>query len=202
MSNIPSPEPSWRSDRLLAFALWCAIVVVGGYHLGLELLTLRLAEPMGSWETVYAAIAQVWPGEYQWSHYIDGHDGYGPGYPWFVHPFLFAGLGVYVAHRTANFIAISLACVLVARLLRHQGCSVRATAAATTIFYALNAGSYSIQARPDFLVLLEIAALLALGEAVTRGRLKLSIPFAVGFGLLGLATYFTKAYGIFTWAAV
>ena len=191
-----------RYQPLLTFALWGALIIVGGYHLGLQASSIGLQAPMGSWETVYAAIARVWPAQYQWIHYVEGHDGYGPGYPAFVRPFLLTGLGVYVAHRVANLVAIALACALVVRLLLKQGCPIRVAAAITVIFYALNAGSYSIQARPDFLVLLEIAGLFALGDAVVRGRLKLGTGFGVGFGLLTLAAFLTKAYAAFAWAAV
>src|SRR5688572_14755917 len=172
-----------RIERLFSVALWVATAVVGGYHLGLQITTIGLETPMGFWETTYVARANAWPDQYQWSHYLDGHDGYGPGYPAFVRPLLWTGLDVYVAHRLANLIAIVGACALVWRLLRHQGCETGTAMALMTIFYALNAGSYSVQARPDFLVLLAITAMLALGNAAARQRLKISSGFGVTFGL-------------------
>lgn len=191
-----------RLDVMIAILVWSAVIVAGGYHLGLQLAAVKLPGPMGAWETVYASIARAWPQQYQWSHYIDGHDGYGPGYPLFVRPFLAAGLEVYVAHRIANVVAIALACALVARLVWRQGASWRVTAAVTAIIYALNAGSYSIQARPDFLLLAETTAMLAWGAAVARRQATMGLGFAFGFGLLAVATFLTKAYGTFTWAAV
>jgi hypothetical protein len=196
-----TPPPS-LPHRLLPALLWLGVIAAGGYHLAIQGLGLRLPEPMGSWETVYAAVAQAWPDQYQWSHYTDGHDGYGPGYPAFVRPFLLLGLDVYVAHRLANLAALLAACAWLGRLLRGAGASLRVTAAVVTIFYALNAGSYSIQARPDFLVLLEITAILALGAAAARGRVTLGWRFGLGLGLLVLAAVLTKAYAAFSWAAV
>ncbi len=200
-----TPVPAAASpafDRIMAAVVWLGAIVVGGYHLGLETISIGLHEPMGAWETTYVAIARAWPEQYQWSHYIAGHDGYGPGYPFFVRPFLHAGLDIYVAHRLANLIALGLACALLARLLWRRGTSPRATVAITVIFYALNAGTYSIQARPDFLVLLEITTMFALGAAVVRKELTLGWGLGVLFGLLALAGAFTKAYAVFTWGAV
>lgn len=182
--------------------LWFGVLLVGGYHFGIEWKALWLTEPMGSWETVYASIARAWPNQYQWDHWIDGHDGYGPGYPTLVQFFLRAGLDVYVAHRLVNLIAILLACGLVARMLRQAGSSGRITAAVTILFYALNAGSYSIQARPDFLVLLEMTAMFALGHAAARGTVQTGWRFGVVLGGVALAAFLTKAYSAFTWAAV
>ena len=191
-----------RYRRVTAFVLWAGIVLVGGYHLGIELRALSLREPMGSWETVYAAIARAWPQQYQWAHHIDGHDGYGPAYPTLVQPLLRAGVEPYFAHRLVNLLAILAASALIVRLLLANGTSRRVALGAATIFYALNAGSYSIQARPDFLVLLAIVGLLALGEAVVRGRAQLGWRFGVVFGVVALAGFFTKAYALFTWGAV
>jgi hypothetical protein len=188
--------------RVIEVVLWVGAIVVGGYHLGLQVVAIGLPEPMGSWETVYAAIARVWPEQYQWVNHVEGHDGYGPGYPAFVRPFLLVGFEVYVAHRLANLVAILLAGGLVVRLLLQRGCPAWATAALTAIFYALNAGSYSIQARPDFLVLLAIAVLLALGESAASGRRKLGAGFGAILGLVALAAFLTKAYALFTWGAV
>lgn len=156
---------------------------------------------MGSWETVYAAIAQVWPAQYQWAHFVPGHDGYGPGYATFMRPFLALGGDVYVTHRVANLFTLLAVTALVARLLRRTGCPTAPAVALLAIFYALNAGSYSIQARPDFLVLLEIVGLLALGEAVARGRVAHTLAVDLGLGLLALAAFFTKAYSLAAWGA-
>jgi hypothetical protein len=183
-----------QCDKIFSLALWIGTVVVGSYHLCLELLTVTLPEPMGFWETAYAARARIWPNQYQFGHYINGHDGYGPGYLAFVRPFLWTGLDVYAAHRIANLVAILLTCALLMRLLRHHCCPLAIAAALTVILYSLNAGSYSIQARPDFLVLFAITAMLTLGDAVARGRLKLSATFGVYFGLVCLAAFLTKAY--------
>ncbi len=191
-----------RYRAVTAFALWVGVVLVGGYHLGIELGALRLSEPMGSWETVYAAIARAWPHQYQWDHFVDGHDGYGPGYPTLVQPLLRAGLDVYFAHRIVNLLAIVAAGALVVRLLLQQGCARRIAWGLATIFYALNAGSYSIQARPDFLVLFEITVLLALGDAAARGRLRPGWRFGTLFGPVALGAFFTKAYSLFSWGAV
>jgi len=189
-------------DTVTGLLLWFGVLLVGGYHFGIEWKALGLTEPMGSWETGYASIARAWPNQYQWDHWIDGHDGYGPGYPTLVQFFLRAGLDVYVAHRLVNLIAILLACGLVARMLRQTGSPGRITAAVTILFYALNAGSYSIQARPDFLVLLEITAMFALGHAAARGTVQTGWRFGVVLGGVALAACLTKAYSAFTWAAV
>lgn len=79
-------------------------------------------------------------------------------------------------------------------------CSAQATAAFVGIVFAVNAGSYSIQARPDFLVLLEIAGILAAGQLAARGRLTQG-PFGVLLGILTLAAYLTKPYSLFAWGA-
>ncbi len=205
---VPAPaDPSLaaallRYRRVTAFALWVGIALVGGYHLGIELRALQLREPMGSWETVYAAIARAWPHQYQWEHHVDGHDGYGPGYPTLVQPLLRAGVELYFAHRLVNLVAILATSAVIVRLLLANGTSRRVACGAATIFYALNAGSYSIQARPDFLVLLEITGLLALGEAVIRGCVRLGWRFGLIFGLVALGGFFTKAYALFAWGAV
>src|SRR5687768_1432259 len=90
-------DSSTRLERLFGFAHWVEAAIVGCYHLGLQLTTIGLP-PMGLWETTYVARANAWPNQYQWTHYMDGHDGYGPGYPAFVRPLLWTGLDVYVAH--------------------------------------------------------------------------------------------------------
>ena len=195
-------SPRFSLDTATGLLLWFGVLLVGGYHLGIQWKALWLTEPMGSWETVYASIARAWPDQYQWAHWIDGHDGYGPGYPTLVQAFLRLGFEGYFAHRLVNLLAILLACGLVARMLHGGGCSRRITAAVTTLFYALNAGSYSIQARPDFLVLLEITAMLALGHAAARGGLRTGWRFGMVLGGVALAAFLTKAYSAFTWAAV
>lgn len=188
-------------SRLLAIALWTAAAITLGMHLALHVAATRLEMPMGSWETVYAAIARVWPAQYQWENFVVGHDGYGPGYPTFMRPFLALGGDVYLTHRIANLGTLIAIVALLARLLRSVGCPRVSVAALLAIFYALNAGSYSIQARPDFLVLLEIVGLLALGEAVARGRVAQTLLIDVALGLLALLGFFTKAYSLAAWGA-
>jgi hypothetical protein len=203
MNSIPARRSTTVPyEKWTEIGLWLGVAVVVAYHLGLELATIRLQEPMGFWETVYAARAEVWPHQYQIGNYINGHDGYGPGYPAFVRPFLWLGIDVYVAHRLANLVAILSSCALIFWLLRQQRCSHFMAASLTAIIFALNAGSYSIQARPDFLVLLLITALLALGDAVARHRLKLSAGFAVAITLLAFGAFLTKAYSAFTFVTV
>lgn len=191
---------SW--EMLLKSSLWLGVLLVSSYHVGMHLFSLTQSLPMGSWETVYAAIARVWPHQYQWENWMDGHDGYGPGYPCFVRPFLITGLDVYVAHRLAGLLALILVCALVAGLMLRNGVDRLTTAVFIVLFHALHAGSYSIQARPDFLVAFGIAAMLALGESVASGRRRPGWGFGVLLGLVALLSFFTKAYSAFSWAAV
>jgi hypothetical protein len=56
----------------------------------------------------------------------------------------------------ANLFCMVTACVLLADLLRLNKCCGSVPATAVGIAFAMNAGSYSIQSRPDFLVFLEV----------------------------------------------
>jgi len=197
----PSSGVTPGISRLLTIALWAAAAITTGLHLALHLAAIRLEMPMGSWETVYAAIARVWPAQYQWANFVTGHDGYGPGYPTFMRPFLALGGDVYLTHRMVNLGTLIAATALLARLLRRNGCPPAPMVALLAIFYALNAGSYSIQARPDFLVLLEIIGLHAFGEAVARGRVAHTLLADVALGLLALLGFLTKAYSLAAWGA-
>ncbi|HVZ63859.1 MAG TPA: hypothetical protein VG936_04660 [Lacunisphaera sp.] len=181
--------------------LWIAAIVAAGYHLYVQGRAVGLAEPMGMWDTNYVALAQVWPHQYQAGHFVDGFDPYGPGYPTFVRPFLRAMRDPYVAHRLANFAALAAACVMLALLLRANRCPAGVTAGLVALYYALQAGSYSIQARPDFLVAGEIIALLALGQPTVRARFH-PVVFAGVFGVAALAAYLTKPYTLLACAVV
>lgn len=175
-----------------------AAALVFAYYLAFELSTIRLAEPMGTWETIYASIARVWPHEYQAGNFVAGHDNYGPGYPAFCRPFICAFADIYVAHRVANLVALATACLVLAGILRLNGCSRVGAFAIVAIFFAVNAGTYSVQARPDFLVMLEVTAIMALGELALRGRLN-PVAFGLLLGALGAAAYLTKPYALFAW---
>ncbi len=153
------------------------------------------------WETAYASIARAWPGQYQWGNYMAGYDGYGPGYPAFCRVFLLAVGDPYEAHRIANLAALLAACGLVAWLFRLSRCPAAVAAAGVAVVFAANAGSYSIQARPDFLVLLEIVAILGVGGFAVAGRLG-AAGCGVLLGALTLAAYLTKPYSLFAWGAV
>lgn len=186
--------------KVVRIALWSAAALVVGYHAVVEITSISLGEPMGLWETVYASIAREWPQQYQWGHFVLGHDNYGPGYPAFCRPFLLVFSDVYVAHRVANLVCIVAACVLLAGLLRLNKCRGPITAAVVGIVFAMNAGSYSIQARPDFLVLLEVTVLLGAGQLAAMGRLS-AWRFGLAAGFLALAAYLTKPYGAFALGA-
>ena len=195
---MESPPAFW--PKLAAAVLWAAAAVVLGYHLVLECSVIGLPEPMGMAETIYASIARSWPHEYQWGYYVAGHDYYGPGYPTVVHAFQALVAGIYPAFRTANLVSLLAACGVLTAMLRIARCPVAPAAAVVAIVFSINAGSYSIQARPDFLVLLEIAGMLALGQLAVRGRIG---PWVLGaaLGLLALAGYLTKPYAVFAWGA-
>lgn len=132
---------------------------------------------------------------------MDGFDPCGPGYPAFVRPFLRAVRNPYVAHRVANLAALAAACALLGLVLRANRCPAAVAAGLVTVFYALQAGSYSIQARPDFLVAAEILVLLALGQPAVRARFHPAI-FALLFGGAALAAYLTKPYTLLASAVV
>jgi hypothetical protein len=186
--------------KVVEIALWSAAALVVAYHAAVEIASISLGEPMGLWDTVYASIAREWPQQYQWGHFVLGHDNYGPGYPAFCRLFILAFPDVYVAHRVANLVCIVVACVLLAGLLRLNKCRGPVTASVVGIVFAMNAGSYSIQSRPDFLVLLEVIALLGAGQLAAMGRLS-AWRFGLAAGVLALAAYLTKPYSAFPWAA-
>jgi hypothetical protein len=190
-----------RSRKLLTAAVWTGAVTVAGYHLFLEAATITLPEPMGIWETAYSSIDRMWPNQYHLGNFVLGHDNYGPGYPAFCRPFLWAFANVLVAHRVANLVLIAGASLLVGLLVRINRGSPSITAAVVAIFFALNAGTYSIQARPDFLVLLEVAAILAVGQFAAQRRIE-PLPAGLLLGALTLAAYLTKPYSLFAWGAV
>jgi hypothetical protein len=194
-------KPRGNLTRLLPLGLWLGALMVLGYHLAVEVTSIGLPEPMGFWETAYASIARVFPHEYQPGNFVLGHDNYGPGYPAFCRPFLALIADPYVAHRVANLVALVLACAVLTRLLRQNRASRAVTAGIVAIFYALNAGSYSIQARPDFLVLLLMTAVWAVGQGAIRGRFRPGWS-GVLLGLFSLAAYLTKPYSLFAWGAV
>jgi hypothetical protein len=185
--------------QILLLALGAAALITAAYHLACELRTLSLTEPMGMWETSYAAVARVWPHEYQFGSYVSGHDNYGPGFPAFCRPFLAAIGDVYVAQRVANLAALAGACLVLALILRGNGCGGAECAAVAAIFYSLFEGSYSVQARPDFLLALLILAVLGVGQPrFWQGRNPILIGLALG--ALSLAAYLTKPYGLLSYA--
>ncbi|HEY1792678.1 MAG TPA: hypothetical protein VGG34_07150 [Opitutaceae bacterium] len=190
----PTAAPSW--SRVLGPALWAGAAVVLSYHAALVLRAIALAEPMGKWETVYASVLRAWPHEYQWGNFLAGHDNYGPGYPAYCQPFLLLLGDPYVACRTASLVALVLASAVFAWLLRRGACPAARAAAWTAVFFAANAGSYSLQSRPDFLVMLEVVCILAAGLLAAQGRLRAG-SFGVILGALTLAGYLTKPYVLF-----
>jgi hypothetical protein len=172
-------------------------LTVLGYHLLVEVTTIGLPEPMGLWETTYASLARVFPHEYQPGNFVLGHDNYGPGYPAFCRPFLALIADPYAAHRVANLVALALAAAVLAWLLRQNRAPAAVAAGVVALFFALNAGSYSLQARPDFLVLFLIAAVFAVGQGALRGHLS---PWSALLGAAALAAYLTKPYSLFVGA--
>jgi hypothetical protein len=173
--------------------------VTAGYHLFVHLQTIGLREPMGMWETNYVSIATQWPHQYQWGNFVAGHDNYGPGYPLFCRPFLALVPDLYQALRVANLVALLAACSVLWWILRANRCTPVITAAAVAIFYALQEGSYSVQARPDFLVALGMLLIFALGQPsmhAKHGPLRLGVLL----GVCALAAYLTKPYAAFAWA--
>jgi hypothetical protein len=190
-----------RLTLLVQISLVLGAVLVIAVHGYSEVRALYLSEPMGMWETTYESIARVWPHEYQLGNYVAGHDSYGPGYPAFCRPFLGLFADGYFAHRAANLFAICAACAALVCILHACRCSVPIIAATTAIVYALNEGTYSIQARPDFLVTFEVLLMLGIGRPSFRKRCS---PFWLGLllGLLALVGYLTKPYAILAWAIV
>lgn len=198
--DTANPGAGGSFGRIARASLWAGAAAVAAYHLFVELSTVALQEPMGVWETAYASIARAWPGQYQYGSYVAGYDGYGPGYPAFCRVFLAAIGDPYAAHRVANLAALLCACALVGWLLRRVRCPGHIAAAAVAIVFAANAGSYSVQARPDFLALLGIVAVLAAGRLAADGTLGPVLGGAL-LGALTLAAYLTKPYSLFAWGA-
>ncbi len=193
-----APQATPFLGRLITYALLTAAVAVLAYHLALECATLGLPEPMGYPEVVYRGIARVWPHQYQLGHFVDAQDNYGPGYSTFCRPFLALGMDPYVAARAANLAALSGASLILLGVLRSYRISGALSLAVTALFFALNAGSSSLQARPDFLESLLILALLAAGRPSfleCRGTLSAALLI----GLLGLGAFLTKPYGLLAW---
>lgn len=186
---------------MLALALMLGALLVAGSHAAAHLRTLTLGEPMGMWETTYVAIARAWPYQYQFGNFVAGHDNYGPGFPAFCRPFLALVADPYVAQRLANLTALLAATGALAWILRGNRCSWPVTAATSAAFYALHAGSYSVQIRPDFLLAALMLVLVGIGQPGRRARGGALVAGAV-FGAVALAAYLTKPYGIFAWAAV
>jgi hypothetical protein len=126
---------------------------------------------------VNRGIAEVWQHQYQLGHFVDTQDNYGSGFSTFCRLFLAMGLGPYVAARVANMAALVGATALLAGILRSSRVSWILVSAITLIFFALNAGSSSIQARPDFLATLLIMAVLALGRPAFLRRSNAVLAF-------------------------
>lgn len=185
-------------NKLLMAAVVAGAAALFLYHFAMEAATLRLSEPMGYPEIVYRDIARVWPHQYQHGNFVATQDNYGPGFSTFCRPFLATGCDPYVAARAANLAALLGAAVLLMWILRSRRVSWAIAAGVTSIFFALNAGSSSIQARPDFLATLLIVAVLALGRPSVLGRLN-AVLGGAALGVLGLAAFFTKPYCLLAW---
>jgi hypothetical protein len=189
-----------RASRIVAAALWTGSLVVAAYHAALVSATVRLGEPMGLWEVTYAFIAREFPSGYQWGHFVLGHDNYGPLFPLFCQPFIYALGNPYLAGRVANALALLGATVSIVVVARRSGASWTASAASGAIVLGFAAGSYSIQVRPDFLALVEVVLSLGVGQALASGRVR-GGPAGILLGLAGLAGYLTKPYIAFAPAA-
>ena len=188
-----------RPARFLARVCVVAAAGVGAYHLVLEWRALTLREPMGIWESYYISLSRHWANLYERGHFTDALGLYGPVYPATVRPLLAAGFEPYLAHRLAAFLALLAACGLVAFYLRTKGVRGHVIAAIVSIIYCLNAGTYSIMARPDFLLVAEAYLLLFLGERMARGG-RPQPGESVLLGLLALVGYLTKPYALLAWA--
>jgi hypothetical protein len=105
-----------------------------------------------------------------------------------------------VAARAANMAALCGAVALLAWVLRSYRTSWLATGGVAAIFFALNAGSSSIQARPDFLETLLIMGVLAAGRPLVMDRMG-ALKGGLVLGALGLAAFLTKPYGLLPWGA-
>lgn len=188
-------------NKLIKVAVAVGAAVLFLYHFALESATLRLVEPMGYPEVVYKGIAHVWPHQYQAGNFVATQDNYGPGFSTFCRPFLAIGLDPYVAARAANMAALVGATALLLWILRSYRLSWVAVAAVASVYFALNAGSSSIQARPDFLATLLIMAVLAVGRPLFLCRLN-TLVGGVLLGVLGLCAFLTKPYCLLAWGAV
>jgi hypothetical protein len=185
-------------NKLVKAAVLAGAAALFIYHFAMESATLRLSEPMGYPEIVYRTIAEAWPRQYQLGNFVATQDNYGPGFSTFCRLFFAMGLGPYVGARVANLVALVGAAALLVGILRSSRVSWAIVAAVTSIFFALNAGSSSIQARPDFLATLLIMACLALGRPAFLGRVNAGFGGVV-LGLLGLAAFLTKPYCLLAW---
>lgn len=183
---------------MTVIALWLMAAMTAGYHLFVHAQTIPLREPMGMWETNYVSIAQHWPDQYQEGNFVLGHDNYGPGYPFFCRAFIPLFADIYVAHRVANLVALLAACGVLWWILRANRCPAVITAVVTAGFYALQEGSYSVQARPDFLVATGMLVLFALGQPSVQSR-RSAPGLGVLLGIAALAAYLTKPYAAFAW---
>ena len=126
---------------------------------------LRLGEPLGYAEVVHLVPSPgSGPTNTSSGSLSSTQDNYGPGFSTFCRPFIATGLDPYVAARVANLAALAGAVGILAGILRANRVSWVNTGAVASIFFALNAGSSSIQARPDFLATLLIMAALAAGQ--------------------------------------
>jgi hypothetical protein len=186
--------------KLLKSAVVAGALALFVYHIAMVSTTLRLGEPMGYPEIVYRGIAEIWPHQYQPGHFVDTQDNYGPGYSTFCRPFLALFPDPYEAARVANLAALLGATGILLGILRANRVSWVTAIGVTSIFFALNAGSSSIQARPDFLATLLIMAVLALGRPAFLRHLG-TLGAGVALGLLGLAAFLTKPYCLLAWGA-
>lgn len=196
--NAAEDDPAL--GRLLKAAVVACAAVLFAYHFAMEAATLRLAEPMGYPEVVYRGIADVWPHQYQHGHFVSTQDNYGPGFSTFCRPFIATGMDPYVAARAANLAALAGAALILALVLRSDRIPWVTAGSVTSIFFALNAGSSSLQARPDFLATLLIMAVLAAGRPASMSRMG-AFPGGMLLGVLGLAAFLTKPYCLLAWGA-
>jgi hypothetical protein len=188
-------------NKLLKASVVAAAAALFLYHFAMELATIRLSEPMGYPEIVYRGIAEVWPHQYQPGNFVATQDNYGPGFSTFCRPFLAAGFDPYVAARVANMAALLGAVSILIAILRSNRISWVTVSGVAAIFFALNAGSSSIQARPDFLASLLIMGVLALGRPRFLDRFGPALAGSI-LGVAALAAYLTKPYCLLAWGTV
>jgi hypothetical protein len=186
--------------KLLKAAVVAGALALFLYHFAMVLATVRLSEPMGYPEVVYRGIAEVWPHQYQPGHFVDAQDNYGPGYSTFCRPFLALLSDPYEAARVANLVALVAATGILLAILRLDRVSWVTSTGVAAIYFALNAGSSSIQARPDFLASLLIMSVLATGRPAFLRRYGTAAAGAA-LGILGLAAFLTKPYCLLAWGA-